>query len=177
MYSTISIIDRLPGEGRGSMSPSHEPIRIRKSLHALEKVDLAEKWVPAFAGKTTKRICRLQFFYPSDHATFCQDRELPVRQSQFVAKDFRVVLADQRRSSGDPPGRAVIDGRLAWIDEAATQLRVLHLLPETAIMQVGIVKQFLRSAHRAPGEAAFLGSVVNLLCRQAGNEIGDQIIN
>ncbi len=54
---------------------------------------------------------------------------------------------------------------------------MLHVLPETAIMQVGVVEELLRGAHCPPGEAAFLRSVVNLLCRQAGNEIGDEIID
>jgi hypothetical protein len=54
---------------------------------------------------------------------------------------------------------------------------VLHLFPEAAIMQVGVIEESLRGSHRAPGEAAFLGSVVDLLCRQAGNEIGDEIID
>ena len=33
----------------------------------------------------------------SDHAAFRQNGQFPARQSQFAAKDFHVVLADQRR--------------------------------------------------------------------------------
>ena len=44
-------------------------------------------------------------------------------------------------------------------------------------MQVGVADELLRGTHRPPGEAAFLGSVVNLLCRQAGNEVGDEVID
>jgi hypothetical protein len=44
-------------------------------------------------------------------------------------------------------------------------------------MQVGVVKELLRSTHRPTSEAAFLGSVVNFLCRQAGNKVGDEIID
>jgi hypothetical protein len=62
-------------------------------------------------------------------------------------------------------------------DEAALKPRMLHLLPETAVLQVGVVKERLRGARRPPGEAAFLGSVINLFCRQAGNEIGDEIVD
>ncbi len=113
----------------------------------------------------------------SDHTTFRQNGELTARQSQFVAEDFRVVLADQRCPAGDPPGRAVVDRRLAWVDEAAAEFRMLHLLPETAIMQVGIVKQRFRGTHRPPGEAAFLGGVVHLLRRQTGDEVGEEIID
>jgi len=46
------------------MSPSHQPIKIRKSLHGLEKVDLAEKWVPAFAGKATREYVNSNSFTP-----------------------------------------------------------------------------------------------------------------
>ena len=35
---------------------------------------------------------------------------------------------------GEMPGRAVVEGGLAWVDEVAAQLRVLHLLPETPIV-------------------------------------------
>ena len=38
------------------MSPWHEPVRIGKSLFVPEKFDLGGTWVPAFAGKTTKRM-------------------------------------------------------------------------------------------------------------------------
>jgi len=41
---------------------------------------------------------------------FRQSGELTARQPQFAAEDFRVVLADQRCPSRDPPRRAVIDG-------------------------------------------------------------------
>src|SRR6516225_8863902 len=97
-----------------------------------------------------------------DHTVFCQHAELTARQSQFVGENFGVVLADQRCPSGDTPRRAVIDGRLTRVDKAAAELRVLDLFPETAIMQVGVVKKRLRRAHWRPGEAAFLGSVVDL---------------
>ena len=50
------------------------------------------------------------------------------------------MLADQWRPPGDPPRRAVIDGRLAWVDKVAAELGVLDLFPETAVMQVGVVK-------------------------------------
>src|SRR6266404_8884610 len=112
-----------------------------------------------------------------DHTIFRQNRELRARQSQFVAEDFCVVLADQRCPSGDPPRGAVIDRGLAGVDKAAAELRVLHLFPETAIMQVDVVKELLRSTHRPPGKAASLGGMVNLLGRQAGNEVGDEIID
>ncbi len=87
------------------------------------------------------------------------------------------MLADQRRPSRDPPRRAVIDRRLARIDEAAAKLGMLHLLPETAIVQVSVLEQRLRGTHRAPGEAAFLRGVVDFLGRQAGNEAGDEIVD
>src|SRR5713226_5701986 len=112
-----------------------------------------------------------------DHTTFRQNGKRTAGQSQFVAEDLRVVLADQRCPSGDPPGRAIIDRRFAGVDKAAAELRVLHLLPEAAVSEVGVVKERLRRTHRPPGEAAFLGSVVDLLCRQAGNEVGDEIID
>jgi hypothetical protein len=86
---------------------------------------------------------------PLDHATFCQNGKFTARQPQFVAEDFYVVLADQRGASGDPPGRAVIDRRLAGVDEAATELWVLDLLPEASVMQMAVVKEILRRANRA----------------------------
>ena len=110
-----------------------------------------------------------------DHTIFGENRELTARQSQFVAKDFRVVLADQRRPPGDPPRRAVINGGFAWVDKAAAELRVLDLFPETTVLQVGVIKERLRGSHRSPGEAALLSSMVDLFRRQAGYEIGDEI--
>src|SRR6516162_498475 len=97
-----------------------------------------------------------------DHTVFCQHAQLTARQSQFAAENFGVVLADQWCPSGDPPRRAVIDGRLTRVDEAAAELRVFDLFPETAIMQVGVIEKRLRSAHCRPGEAAFLCSVVDV---------------
>jgi hypothetical protein len=38
------------------MSPWHGPVEIGKLLLTPEKFDLVETWVPACAGKTTKRI-------------------------------------------------------------------------------------------------------------------------
>ena len=84
------------------------------------------------------------------------------------------MLADQRCPSGDPPGRAVVDRCFPRIDEAAAKFRMLHLLPETPIMQMGVFEQGFRRAHRPPGEATFLGGVVNLLRRQAGDKAGDR---
>jgi len=46
------------------------------------------------------------------------------------------VPVNQRRPPGDPPRRAVMDGRLAWIHKAAAELGVLYLFPEAAVMQV-----------------------------------------
>src|SRR5689334_17514828 len=74
-----------------------------------------------------------------DDSTLRQHGEFLGRQPQFAAEDVLVVLADERRSSGDPPRRAVVEGGLAGVDEATAQFRVLHLLPETAVVQMGIV--------------------------------------
>ena len=41
----------------------------------------------------------------------------------------------------------------------------------------GRKEEILRRANRAPGEAALLGGVVDLLRRQAGDKVGDQIVN
>ena len=112
-----------------------------------------------------------------NHTIFRQYAQLTPRQSQLVAEDFGVVLADQRRASGDLPGRAVVDRRLARVDEAAADLRVLYLFPETAVMQVEVVEERLGRTHRPPGEAAFLGGMVNLLRRQARDEVGDEVID
>ena len=54
---------------------------------------------------------------------------------------------------------------------------MLHLLPEAAILQMGIVKQRLRRTHRPPGKPALLGRVINFLRRQAGDEVGEQIVD
>jgi hypothetical protein len=40
MYLDIPIIDRLPGERPGSMSPRHGPVKIGKLLLTLEKFNL-----------------------------------------------------------------------------------------------------------------------------------------
>jgi hypothetical protein len=39
MYLNIPIIDRLPGERPGSMSPWHGPVKVGKLLLTLEKFD------------------------------------------------------------------------------------------------------------------------------------------
>src|SRR6185369_3655102 len=100
-------------------------------------------------------------YSPSDHMILRQNQKLPARESQLIAEDFDVVFADQRCAPGDAPGSTVIDRRLARVGEAAAELRVFHLLPETAIVQMGIVEQRLRGTHRPPREAALLGSMVN----------------
>ncbi len=82
------------------------------------------------------------------------------------------MLADQRCSLSDLPGRPVVNGSLAWISKVPPKLRVFHLLPKTTVMQVGVVKQRLRATYRSPGKATFLRGVVNLLCWQACNEVG-----
>ena len=66
---------------------------------------------------------------------------------------------------------------LAWVDEAAPKFRVRHLFPEAAIIEMGVVEKRLGSTHRPPSEAALLGGVIDLFCRQAGDEIGDQVID
>ena len=57
----------------------------------------------------------------------------------------------QRRPPGDPPRRAVIDGRLARICRAAAELGVLDLFPEAAIMQVEVVEARLRRQYVSTG--------------------------
>ena len=54
---------------------------------------------------------------------------------------------------------------------------MVHLFPEAAVTQMGIVEEVLRRAHRTPGEAAFLGGVIDFLRRQPGDEIRDHIID
>jgi hypothetical protein len=41
---------RHPGEGRGLSCPAHEPRRIDQALPMLERSELADPWIPAFAG-------------------------------------------------------------------------------------------------------------------------------
>jgi len=57
---------RLPGEGPGSISPWHEPTRMRNSLPTHEKFELGERWAPAFAGKATKSMRQFRFFHPRE---------------------------------------------------------------------------------------------------------------
>ncbi len=40
-----------------------EPVRIGKTLLTRERFDLVGQWVPAFAGKTTKRIVDFRTFH------------------------------------------------------------------------------------------------------------------
>src|SRR5437763_17207530 len=40
-----------------------------------------------------------------------------------------------------------------------------------------VVEQLLRRADRTPGKAAFLGAMIDLLGRQAGDKAGDQTID
>src|ERR1700722_8490109 len=71
----------------------------------------------------------------------------------------------------------MINRCLSWIDEAATEFWVFHLLPKAAVMQMWVLEKHLRGSHRPPGEAPLLGSVVDLLCRPAGYKFGDEIID
>src|SRR5262245_11474561 len=119
----------------------------------------------------------VRWIYLLDHMIFRQNQKLSAREAQFIAEAFDIVFADQRRPSGDPPGRTVVDRSLTRVGEAAAELRVFHLLPETAIVQMTIVEQRLRRTHRSPGEAALLGGMVNLLGRQAGNEVRNEIVD
>jgi hypothetical protein len=83
---------------------------------------------------------QLQGQAPSlDLAVFRQHGEFLGRKPSLAAEDVLVVLADERCPSENTSGRAIVDGALAWGDEAAAQLRVLHLLPETTIVQMGVV--------------------------------------
>jgi len=45
------------------MSPGYEPVRIGTSLLTLEKFELVGQWVPAFAGKTIRRMRQFRFFH------------------------------------------------------------------------------------------------------------------
>ena len=54
---------------------------------------------------------------------------------------------------------------------------MLDLLPEAPIVQVRVVEELLRRADRAPSKAAFLCAVVNLLGRQGGDKVGDEIVD
>ena len=45
------------------MLPGYEPVRIGTLLLTLEKFELAGQWVPAFAGKTTRRMRKFRFFH------------------------------------------------------------------------------------------------------------------
>src|SRR5256886_14858994 len=87
------------------------------------------------------------------------------------------MLADERCPSRETPGRAVVEGSLAWVDKATAQLRVLHLLPETPIVQMGVVYERLRGPHGSPGKAARLGSMVDFFRWQAGDEVGHQLFD
>jgi hypothetical protein len=104
---------------------------------------------------------------------FHQHRQLAGRHPQLAAQDFDIMLADPRRSTRDAPRRAVIDRRFARISEAATEFRMLDLLPKTAIMQMRVVEQFLWRADRTPGETALLRAMIDVLGRQAGNKARD----
>src|SRR5438477_165660 len=99
---------------------------------------MGKAWHSLFSYSNGQRSKRQPM--SSYHMIFRQNQKLPARQSKFIAEDFDIVFADQRCPPGDPPGRTVIDRRLAWVGEAATELRVFHLLPETAIVQMGIVE-------------------------------------
>src|SRR5690242_4585846 len=87
------------------------------------------------------------------------------------------MLANQRRPPGKPPWRIAEDRRLAWIGEAATDLRMLDLFPKATIMQVRIIEQVFRSTHHAPGETAFLGGMIRFFRRQTGNEVGNHVVD
>ncbi len=52
----------------------------------------------------------------------------------------------------------IVEGGLAELDEAAAQFRVLHLLPETSIVQMGVVSERLRGTHglSTPGHGCFI---------------------
>ena len=72
----------------------------------------------------------------SDHPVLGEDQELAPRQSQLVAKDLRVVFADQRCSPRNPPWRAGKYRGFAGIDKATAEFRMLDRFPAAAIVQV-----------------------------------------
>src|SRR5690242_11991990 len=76
-----------------------------------------------------------------DDLVFRQNRQLITGQSQLAAKYLHVMFADQRRPPGEPPGRITEYRCLAWVDEATSEFRVLHLLPEATILQMKVIKQ------------------------------------
>ena len=73
----------------------------------------------------------------SDDVIFRENRYLAARKPQFATEDFDVVLSNQRCPPRDPPGRSVIDCRLAGVCEAAAELRVPHFLPEPRSCRCG----------------------------------------
>ena len=54
---------------------------------------------------------------------------------------------------------------------------MLDSFPEAAVVQMRVVEQRLGRADGPPGEAALLRGVIHLLRRQAGDEIGDQLVD
>src|SRR6266849_4277944 len=76
---------------------------------------------------------------PLDDSRFSQEGQLGFLHPEFSAENLLVVLADERGTPGDAPGRTVVDRRSARVDETASEFRVLDFRKEVAVVQMLIV--------------------------------------
>src|SRR5947208_14032902 len=74
---------------------------------------------------------------PLDHARFSQEGQFGFWHPEFCAENLLVVLADERGTPGDAPGRTIVDRRPARIDEAASEFRVLGFFTEVEHPELG----------------------------------------
>src|SRR4029450_13803703 len=91
-----------------------------------------------------------------DDARFSQESQLGFLQPECSAENLLVVLADERGTPGDAPGRTVVDRRPAGANEAASKCRVLDFSEEAVVAQMLIVDDLVQRAYPAPGEPVFL---------------------
>jgi len=89
-----------------------------------------------------------------DDARFSQEGQLGFLQPECSAENLLVVLADERGTPGDAPGRTVVDCRSTRVDEAASEFRVLDFREEAAVAQMLIVDDLVQRAHPADPIAA-----------------------
>src|SRR5713101_2827621 len=114
---------------------------------------------------------------PLDDSRFSQEGQLGFLHSEFSAENLLVVLADERGTPGDAPGRTVVDRRPARIDEAASEFRVLDFCEEAAVAQMLIVDDLVQRAHPTPGESVFLPGAPGLFLWYVGKKMLQYLAN
>src|SRR5215471_16415628 len=114
---------------------------------------------------------------PLDHPRLSQEGQLGFLHPEFSAENLFVVLADERGTPRDTPGRTVVDRRPARVDETASEFRMLDFREEATVAQMLIVDDLVHRAHPTPGEPVFLSGAPSLLLWHVGKKMVQRLTN